>query len=286
MIELVSSGSRTLVAIAVNLDLLDDDQVIQLIDATVACLQGHDGSCRNGRKISGYFNPGTFQQYVVSSAHYVTPIPENVDSAAAAPMLCAGVTTYSALRQSGLRAGQTVAILGAGGGLGHLAVQMAAKGMAYEVIGVDHSSKESFVLDAGAKAFVAIDKTSDAVKDVKAASGGLGVHAALVLTGSNAAYAQALDVLRFGGKLVVVGLPEGEPQVIAGASPSGLIFRGAVGIISVAVGNRLDAIACLDMVAKGIVKVHYRVEKMETLQKVFDEMEAAKLLGRVVLDLS
>ena len=215
----------------------------------------------------------------------MTPIPDSVDSAAAAPMLCAGVTTYSALRQSGLRYGQTVAILGAGGGLGHLAVQMAAKGMAYEVIGVDHSSKKAFVLDAGAKSFVAIDRSKDVINDVKAASNGLGVHAVIVLTGSNAAYGSALAMLRFGGQLVVVGIPEGEQAVIGGATPTGMIF-GAKRIVGVAVGNRKDAIECLDMVAKGIVKVHYRVEKMEKLQDVFDEMEAGKLLGRVVLDLS
>lgn len=233
----------------------------------------------------GFFTPGTFQQYVVSSAHCVTPIPENVDSAAAVPMLCAGLTAYSALWQSRLRAGQTVAVLGAGGGLGHLAVQMAAKGMAFEVIGVDHNSKESFVLDCGANSFVAIDKTNDVVKHVKDATGGMGVHAAIVLTGNNAAYAQALAMLRFGGQLVCVGVPEGEGKVIEGAIPHGLISR-ALRIVGVAVGNRRDAIECLELVSKGIVKVHYRLEKMETLQEVFDEMEAATLLGRVVLDMS
>lgn len=199
-------------------------------------------------------------------------------------MLCAGLTAYSALRQSGLQAGQTVVILGAGGGLGHLAVQI-AKGKAYEVIGVDHSNKESFVLDAGAKAFVAIDKSKDVVQDVKAASDGMGVHAAIVLTGNNKAYAQALAMLRFSGQLVCVGVPEGEGKFIEGATPIGLIFR-SLRMIGVAVGNRRDAIECLEMVSKGIVKVHYRLEKMENLQQVFDEVEAGKLLGRVVLDLS
>ena len=55
----------------------------------IACLNGNDGVCFN-QKISGYYTPGTFQQYVVGPANYVTPIPEGVDSAMAAPMLCAG----------------------------------------------------------------------------------------------------------------------------------------------------------------------------------------------------
>lgn len=78
-----------------------------------------DGVCFN-QKISGYYTPGTFQQYTLAPASYVTPIPESLDSAAAAPMLCAGVTVYSALRKSNAKAGDWVVLLGAGGGLGTL----------------------------------------------------------------------------------------------------------------------------------------------------------------------
>ena len=111
------------------------------------------------------------------------------------------------------------------------------------------------------------------------------LYAVIVLTGSNAAYASALGMLQFGRRLVVVGIPEGDQHLIAGATPIGMIFGGKQ-IVGVGVGNRKDAIECLDMVSKGIVKVHFRTEKMEKLQDVFEEMEAAKLLGRVVLDLS
>lgn len=76
-----------------------------------ACLAGRDGVCFNG-KISGYYTPGTFQEYVCGPANYVTPIPEGLDSAAAAPMLCGGVTVYAALRKSAAKSGEYVAILG------------------------------------------------------------------------------------------------------------------------------------------------------------------------------
>lgn len=66
------------------------------------------------------YTPGTFQQYVLGPASYVTPIPESLSSDMAAPMLCAGVTVYSALRKSGAQSGDWVVLLGAGGGLGHL----------------------------------------------------------------------------------------------------------------------------------------------------------------------
>lgn len=81
-----------------------------------ACLGGHDGLCFDQR-ISGYYTPGTFQQYVVGPASYMTPIPKNLPSDLAAPMLCAGVTAYSALRKSGAKSGDWVVLLGAGGGV-------------------------------------------------------------------------------------------------------------------------------------------------------------------------
>lgn len=105
-------------------------------------------------------------------------------------MLCAGVTVYSALRKCGAIPGQWVALLGAGGGLGHLATQIAAKAMGFRVLGVDSASKEQFVRDAGAEVF--IDHTvgnKEVERRVLNATDGLGVHAVLVLTAANPAYA-------------------------------------------------------------------------------------------------
>lgn len=248
-----------------------------------ACLEGYDASCFKG-KISGYFTPGTFQQYVVSPANYVTPIPDGLDSAEAAPMLCAGVTVYSALRKSGVQSGQWVALLGAGGGLGHLAVQIASKGMAMRVIGVDADAKKDLVLKSGAEHFVGLS-VGDTAKEVLKLTGGLGVQACLVLTASNAAYASAPQMIKFGGRVVCVGLPEGDMKPIATAFPQALIGR-AQSIVGVAVGDRKEAIEVLHMARRGMVKTHFRVEKMDKLTDIFKEMEAAKLQGRVVLDLS
>lgn len=91
----------------------------------VACLQGGETSCRSkAHKLSGYMYPGTFQQYVVSPANYVTPFPSDFpDLASAAPLMCGGVSVYAALKRAQVKQGDWVAISGAGGGLGHLAVQ-------------------------------------------------------------------------------------------------------------------------------------------------------------------
>ncbi|KAK8200250.1 alcohol dehydrogenase 2 [Phyllosticta capitalensis] len=255
-----------------------------ICDSCPACRAGHDGVCFN-QKISGYYTPGTFQQYVLGPANYVTKIPDGLSDTDAAPMLCAGVTTYSALRKSNALSGEFVVLLGAGGGLGNVAAQIASKGMALRVIGVDADAKESFALSSGCEAFVPLslgDKIPDRVREL---TGGMGAHAVIVLTGSNAAYAQAIDMLRFGGTLVCVGVPVNEPVTIASAFPQFLI-KFAKKIVGVPVGNRKDADEVMEFAARGIVKSNYRVEKMDKLSDVFEEMEAGTLQGRVVLDLS
>lgn len=200
---------------------------------------------------------------------YVTPIPSNLESADAAPMLCAGVTTYAALRKSGAKSGQWVVISGAGGGLGHIAVQLSARGMAHRVIGIDAGSKEQIVRDSGAEAFIDVTKHDDTtiVEEVKKITGGLGASAVIVCTASNRAYAQALDFLRFGGILVVVGMPEGEHKPIEKAYPAAMVAKLQT-ITAVAVGERREAIEVLDFAARGIIKTHYRLEKMDKLTEV------------------
>ena len=218
--------------------------------------------------------------------NYVTPIPDGLESADAAPMLCAGVTTYAALRRSNAKSGQWVVISGAGGGLGHIAVQLASKGMAMRVIGIDAGPKEKLIMDCGAEDFVDLTKHDDKsiADEVLKMTGGLGASAVIVCTASNKAYAQSLDFLRFGGTVVCVGMPEGDPVPIAKSYPQALVFKQAT-ITAVAVGNRKDAIECLNFAARGIVKTHFRTEKMDKLTEVFQEMKEGALIGRVVIDM-
>ncbi|OOF93723.1 hypothetical protein ASPCADRAFT_209010 [Aspergillus carbonarius ITEM 5010] len=254
------------------------------------CHTGADGMCFN-HQVSGYYTPGTFQQYALGPANYVTPIPDGLASDEAAPMLCAGVTVYAALKRSNARPGQWVVISGAGGGLGHLAVQLASKGMGLRVIGIDHGSKEELVKASGAEHFVDItqfprdDKGAGISTHIKALADGLGAHAVLVCTASNIAYAQAPLFLRFNGTLVCVGIPENAPQAIATAFPGRLIAQ-QITITGSAVGTRKEAIETLNFAARGIIKAHFRTEKMEALTGIFEEMSLGNLQGRVVLDLS
>ncbi|TVY82144.1 alcohol dehydrogenase [Lachnellula suecica] len=249
------------------------------------CRKGSDGHCSVVRKISGYFTPGTFAEYVVSSATYVTPIPEHLDSAAAAPMLCAGLTSYSALRKSNAQSGDWVVISGAGGGLGHLAVQIAGRGMAFRVIGLDHISKKSLVLEnCGAEAFIDIANPGIAA-EIKRITDGEGAAAVVVCAGSNQAYAQALGMLGFGGTMVCVGMPDGKLVEIGGAYPMSIATSQAR-IVGSSIGSRGEAVEVLQLAARGLVKTHFRTERLEGLEGVFGEMKEGKLVGRVVLDLT
>jgi alcohol dehydrogenase, propanol-preferring len=196
----------------------------------------------------------------------------------------AGVTVYSALRKCGAESGNWVVLSGAGGGLGHLAVQIAARGMGLRVIGIDHGSKKELVTQCGAEVFIDYEK-QDPEEEVKKATKGLKAHAVIVLNAANQAYAQGLDLLRFGGTLVCVGLPEGEMKPIAKAFPSVMVTR-AQKIRGVAVGDRREAIETLELAERGLLKTHFQVKKMGDLDQVFKDMEEGKLQGRVVLDLS
>lgn len=201
-------------------------------------------------------------------------------------MLCAGVTMLSALNRSKALPGQWVAISGIGG-LGHLAVQLASRGMGYRVIAIDHGSKGQLAKQSGAEHFIDFTKfdTASLTQHVKELTGGLGVHAVVVCTAANAAYAQAVQLLRFNGTLVCVGIPEGDFEAIAGAAPGKLIAKQLT-ITGSAVGNRQEAIQTLEFAARGILKTHYQVEKLENLTGVFERMDKGELQGRIVLDLS
>lgn len=189
------------------------------------CLEGAETSCPSGT-ISGYLTPGTFQQFCLSPAAYVTPIPDGIDLAGAAPLMCGGVTVYAALKRANVRHGQWVVISGAGGGLGHLAIQY-ANALGAKVIALDVEEKQHFCLELGAQVFVdftKFEKDADLGEHIQRLTSH-GAHVALVCSSSNRAYAQAISFLRFRGVLVCLGVPEGKLVPIEGANVGDLVAK-------------------------------------------------------------
>ena len=121
--------------------------------------------------------------------------------------------------------------------------------MAHRVIGVDAASKKDLVFSCGAEHFIPLEGTKSIPEAIKALTGGLGAHAVLVLTANNAAYTSSLDMLRLGGRMVCVGVPEGEPVPIKSALPQ-LMIAKALSIVGVVVGDRREAIECLDFAVR------------------------------------
>jgi len=195
-------------------------------------------------------------------------------------ILCAGVTVWKAIKLSGAKPGQYIVISGAGGGLGHLALQYASA-ISLRVIAIDTGKdKEELCKKLGAESFIDFKESKDMVEDIKKASGGLGPHAAIVASGSGEAYEQALDFLRPSGTLVPVGLPR---DAYIKANVFWTVFK-SLRIIGSYVGNRQDAIEALDFVARGKVKAFINIEPLDQLPSVFSRMEKGTLVGRIVLN--
>jgi alcohol dehydrogenase, propanol-preferring len=128
----------------------------------------------------------------------VARLTKDMDLAAVAPVLCAGITVYKGLKESGARPGQTVAIVGAGGGLGSLAQQY-AKAMGLHIIAIDTGDeKKKMCEQLGAQAFVDFATSKNVVKDVQAATeDGLGPHAVILVAVNEKPFQQAAEVRIF-----------------------------------------------------------------------------------------
>jgi len=245
------------------------------------CRGGSEATCSQAQ-CSGYSVDGSFQQYAVSYARHVTPIPDGLPLEVAAPILCAGVTVYRALLNSQARAGQYVAIVGAGGGLGHLAVQYASA-MGLRVVAIDTGDdKKKLCASYGADKFIDFKNYQDPesfIKAIKDECDGVGPHAAVVAAAGAAAYEQALEYIRPTGTLVAVGLP---PDTYIKANVFFTVFHSKR-IVGSYVGNRQDAEEALDFAARGKVSPRIEVVPLSQLTEVYERMEKGQLAGRVVL---
>ena len=239
------------------------------------CLSGWETLCLE-QKNSGYSVNGSFAEYALAQADYLGRIPENLSFVDAAPILCAGVTTYKGLKETETRPGEWVVISGIGG-LGHVAIQY-ARAMGLRVAAVD-LGPEKMALARKLGAEIAIDaKTQDPAAEIQKQIGG--AQGVLVTAVSTIAFKQAMGMLRRGGTCVLNGLPPGEfPISIFDVVLNRYTIRGSI------VGTRLDLEEALTFAADGKVKATIETQPLESINNVFARLKSGNVNGRVVLQI-
>jgi propanol-preferring alcohol dehydrogenase len=232
--------------------------------------------------LSGYTVDGSFQQYAIAKAAHVARIPKECDLEEIAPVLCAGITVYKGLKESGAKPGQTVAVVGAGGGLGSLACQY-ARAMGLRVVGIDGGPEKKALIEGYGCKFVDFMQSKDVIAEVKSlTTGGLGVHAAILVAVQETPFTQATQYVRSRGTVVCIGLP-------ADAYLKAPVFDTVLRMINIKgsyVGNRLDSAEAIEFFRQGLIKVPFKTVGLSKLNEVYDLMQAGKIAGRYVLDTS
>lgn len=241
------------------------------------CLSAWETVCASAQ-FGGYTQNGGFAEYILANPDYVAHIPPGLDPRDAAPIICAGLTSYKGIKEASVRPGQWIAISGVGG-LGHLAVQY-AKAMGLRVCAVDiDDGKLAHATRLGADAVVNALK-GDAVESVKEATGG-GAHGVLITAPSLSAFTQGVGMTRKHGTCVLVGLPPGEfPIPLFDVVANCITVRGSF------VGNRQDMAEALAFAAQGKVRADIELQPLSAINQVFERLEHGDVPSRVVIDFS
>lgn len=237
-----------------------------------SCRRGDFVSCQVG-KTTGLTSDGGYAEYLVAPADALAAIPDALNFADAAPLMCAGVTTFNGLRNSGARPGDLVAVLGLGG-LGHLGVQFAAK-MGFETVAIARGAeKESFARELGAHHY--IDSTTDDVAAELKRLGGATVVLATVTDA--AAMSVTIPGLAARGRLVVLGVPH-EPLAVSAAN----LVMGSSSVAGHASGTAKDSEDTLRFAALTGVRPMIETYPLEKAAEGFDRMMSGLSRFRVVL---
>ncbi len=239
------------------------------------CITGWETLCPHQRN-TGYGCDGTYADYTVASAKYVVRVPEGIDPLDAAPLTCAGVTTYKAVKVAKVHPSDIVAVFGVGG-LGHMAVQYARIAGA-TVVAIDvHEDKLAMARELGATYTVnaAIDDPAILLRELG------GADAAIVTAVVPVAFEQAFSGMRRGGRMVMVGLPADNQMSLP-------IFQTVLQGISVTgsiVGTRMDLAEVFELHAAGLTRVVRTTRHLEDVNEAMKAVEAGDIDARVVFDM-
>ncbi len=259
---------------------------VQPGDHVIGCLSVFCGHCEyclsawetvcGSAQFGGYTVNGGFADYILADPNYVARIPKGLSAVNAAPIICAGVTTYKGIKEAATKPGDWVVVSGAGG-LGHLAIQY-ARAMGLHVCAVDiDDNKLTHAQSMGADAIVNA-KLPNAVELVKKVTDG-GAHGVLITAPSLAAFKQGVAMTRKRGTCVLTGLPPGEfPFPLFDVVLNCITVRGSL------VGTRQDMAEALAFAAEGKVKADIELQPLSAINQVLDRLERGEVAARVVLE--
>jgi propanol-preferring alcohol dehydrogenase len=239
------------------------------------CVSGWETLCHE-QKNMGYSFDGGFGEYATAYGRYVVKVPEGVDPLDAAPITCAGVTTYKAVKVAGTRSSDLVAVFGVGG-LGHLAIQYAAIAGG-RVIAVDiFDEKLELARELGAEFTVNATK-EDPIEAIQRLGG---ADQAIALAVSPRAFEQAYGALRRGGTLVFVALPTDNEVKL----PIFETVLNGITIVGSIVGTRSDLREVFELHAAGKTRVIREVRSLEQVNESIADVEAGRVAARIVFEL-
>jgi len=238
-----------------------------------ACRRGDFVMCQVAHEVTGITYDGGYADYMIASEGALAKIPDALSAEEAAPLMCAGVTTYNSLRNSGARPGDTVAVLGLGG-LGHLGVQYASK-MGMKTIAIARGKdREPLAKKLGAQHYI-----DSQAQDPAAELTNLGGAKIILATVTDAKATNAvLGGLGINGKLIILGVPH-EPLTVA----PGFLVGGRRSIAGWPSGSPIDSQDTLAFSALTGVRSMNEVFPLERAAEAYDLMMSGKARFRVVL---
>lgn len=239
------------------------------------CNSGKETFCREVKN-AGYTVDGGMAEECIVTADYSVKVPDGLESAAASSITCAGVTTYKAIKVSGIKPGQWLAIYGLGG-LGNLALQYAKNVFNVKVVAIDVNDKQLELAKEMGADLVLNPKTDNVDEIIQKDLGG--VHAAVVTAVAKSAFNSAVSSVRAAGRVVAVGLPVDTMDL----SIPRLVLDG-IEVVGSLVGTREDLKEAFRFGAEGKVVPKVALRPLEDINTIFEEMEQGKFTGRMVID--
>ena len=236
------------------------------------CLEGNENLCPR-QKITGVTTDGGYAELVKAPASHTLKIPDGLSSVEAAPLFCAGVTVFRALKRARVTPGQRLAVFGVGG-LGHLAVQIGRE-LGADVAAIDISDEKLALAKSLGASTVLNAASTNVVKELR---GKGGVHVALVASAAKATYDTAFSCLRPTGTLLVVGLPAENI-----CFPPILMAAAEVRIQASAVGTRQDLRDVLALAAAGKIRCRVGSRPLSEANQALDQLRSGQVSGRIVL---